>query len=87
MALHQGYFYAYKKNGKVQLMNYLIETCCLSGANCLPFHDDALTVVILSGSISFVPKECAILQFLFHSRNQSFSLTITRYDWPQAGHC
>ncbi|MBG9775769.1 winged helix-turn-helix domain-containing protein [Brevibacillus laterosporus] len=37
------------------------------------FHDDAFTVEILSDSISFLPKEYALLQFLFQNQNQSLS--------------
>ncbi|XOS90832.1 winged helix-turn-helix domain-containing protein [Brevibacillus laterosporus] len=48
------------------------------------FHDDAFTVEILSDSISFLPKEYALLQFLFQNQNQSLSREqLLDHVWPQ----
>lgn len=56
----------------------------LLGADYLLFHDDTFTVEILSDSISFLPKEYALLQFLYRNQNQSFSREqLLDHVWPR----
>ncbi|TPH22852.1 winged helix family transcriptional regulator [Brevibacillus laterosporus] len=78
------FFYDKRGSAKYNLLIIINETFCLSGVDCLLFHDDAFTVEILSDSISFLPKEYALLQFLFQNQNQSLSREqLLDHVWPQ----